>query len=184
MDPISAVLTVANLLAVVDNLYGGVIFARPATREPKLNRFYVRLITEKARFAERKRRMGIETSDDVESLISKLPGDAQRSIPLILAPMQKYVKLSEQLFVKYGIAPPNVVDSHRNFRDKLRRIDLLMDGQPDLYEILDRLKNCNDELLTIAPPPPGYYVSLAENDMTLELLDEAQDTGLDAPWRP
>ena len=183
MDPLSAILVVANLLAVVDNLYRGIKFVRRAAQDPKVDGFYVRLITEKARYAEWKRRMGIETSDDIETLISKLPEDAQRSFPLILAPMQKYVKEAQKLFVRYGIATPELADSHQNFRAKLRRIDLLMDGHRHLNDLLDTLKNCNDGLLTIAPPPPGYHVSLAGNDPTL-VGHEAQYTGLDALQRP
>ena len=183
MDPLSTILVVANLLAVVDNLYRGVKFVRRAAQDPKVDGFYVRLITEKARYAEWKRRMGIETSDDVETLISKLPEDAQRSFPLILAPMHKYVKESEQLFVKYGIGPSDTADCIQSFRTKLRRINLLMDGHRQLNDILDTLRNCNDGLIHIAPPPPGYHVSIAGNDPTL-VGHEAQYTVLDAPRRP
>ena len=183
MDPISSVLVIVNLLAVADNLYRGVKFIRRTTQDPKVDGFYIRLITEKARYAEWKRRMGIETDDDVETLISKLPEDAQRSFPSILAPLQKYVKESEQLFVKYGIVQPDTADTHQNFRAKLRRVDLLMDGHRHLNNLLNTLKNCNDGLLTIAPPPPGYHVSLAGDDPTL-MGHEAQYTGLDAHQRP
>ena len=184
MDPLSGVLVTAELLAVVDNLYRGIRLVRYALQDPKADGFNVRFITEKARHAEWKRRMGIETSDDVSVLISKLPEEAQQELPSILKPMQKYVKLAEQLFVKYGISSSDTVNSHLNFRDKLRRIDLMMDGQQHLSDILDTLKNCNDGLLTIASPPPGYHVSLAGNDVALETLDEAQYTESDAPRRP
>lgn len=184
MDPLSAILLTANLLAVVDNLYRGISILRRAAQDPKLDGFYVRLITEKARFAEWKRRMGIETSDDVETLISKLPEDAQKSFRLILAPMQKYIIVSEKLFVKYRIQSPDTVDSHQSFRAKLRRIDLLMDGQQHLNDILDTLKNCNDGLVTIAPPPPGYHISPAGDDSTLEISDEAQYTVVDDSRQP
>lgn len=80
MDPLSTLLVVANILAVVDNLYRGVQFVRRAAQDPKVDGFYVRLITEKARYAEWKRRMGIETDDDVETLISKLPEEAQKIV--------------------------------------------------------------------------------------------------------
>ena len=183
MDPTSTILLVANLLAAVDNIYRGVKFVRRPAQDPKVDGYYVRLITEKARYAEWKRRMGIETSDDVETLISKLPHEAQGSFPLILAPMHKYVEESDQLFVKYGIVPPDTADSHQNFRAKLRRMNLLMDGHRQLNDLLHTLKNCNDGLLTIAPPPPGHHVSLAGNDPTMVGL-EARSTEFDAPQRP
>ena len=183
MDPLSAIHVPANLLAVVDNLYYGVRLVRRALQDPKGDGLNVRFMTERARYAEWKMRMGIETSDDVDAQISKLPEDAQKSFPLILKPMQEYVKVAEQLFVEFGIGSPNTVDSHLKFRDKLQRIDILMDGQRHLNEILDTLKKCNDGLLTIAPPPPGYHVSLAGSKRVLMTLDEAQYTGLDAPRR-
>ena len=184
MDPLSGVLVTANLLAVVDNLYHGIRLVRHALQDSKADGFNVRFITEKARYAEWKRRMGIETSDDIDALISMLPEEAQRSFPSILNPVQKYVKLAEQLFVKHGISSSDTVNSHLNFRDKLQRIDLMMDGQQHVNDILDTLKNCNDGLLTIAPPPPGYHVNLAGNDLALVTLDEAQYTESDAPGRP
>lgn len=184
MDPLSIILVTANLLAVVDNLCRGTTLVRHAFQDPKADGLNVRFITERARYAEWKRRMGIETSDDVDALISKLPEDAQKDLALILIPMQKYVKMAEQLFVKYGIGSSDTVNSHLNFRDKLQRIDLMVDGQRHLNDILDTLKNCNDRLLTIAPPPPGYHVSPAGNDVALETLDEAQFTGLDDPRQP
>ena len=183
MDPSTAILEIANLLAVVDNLYRGIKFVRRAAQDPKEDAFHVRLITEKARYAEWKRRIGIETTDDVEALISKLPEDAQMSLAWILVSMYKYVRESKQLFVKQGIVPPDTTDSHDNFRDKLRRIDLLMDGHRQLNDLLDTLTKCNDGVLTIAPPPLGCHVSLTGEDPTL-VGDEAQYTGLDAPQRP
>ena len=98
MDPSTAILEIANLLAVVDNLYRGVKFVRRAVQDPKEDAFYVRLITEKARFAEWKRRIGIESTDDVEALLSKLPVNAQNSLSWILISMYKYVRESKQLF--------------------------------------------------------------------------------------
>lgn len=127
--------------------------------------------------------MAIETAEDLEILLSKLPDDARRTLPMILAPMQKYNDLSERLFKKYGISPPNVTNTARTFKDKVRRVDLLIDGQRQLDQVLDTLKSCNDGLLTIAPPAPGYYVSLAGNDQILETSDELQHPILDASQR-
>ena len=183
MDHPAGILLAANLVAVTDKFYRSVGNIERAAHDPKEHGFYVRLLTEKARYADWKRRMGIETSHDAKTLISKLPEDAQRSFPLILAPMQKYVKESEQLFVKYGIAPPDAADTHRNFKAKLRRIGFLMNGHRQLNDLLDTLKNCNDGLLTIAPPPSGHHVILAGNDPTV-VDPEAQYTGLDAAQRP
>lgn len=128
--------------------------------------------------------MGIENDEDVKTLISKLPEDAKQSLPMILAPMQKYVKESERLFEKYGIVSPDLGDRRMTLKDKGRRVNFLMDGQRELDEIMDTLKNCNDGLLTIAPPAPGYYVSLAGNDQLLERSDEAEFPGLDSLRRP
>ena len=184
MEPVSALFAVVNLLAVADNLYDGVHLMPRVVQDPKVDWYFVRLITEKARFAEWKRRMGMEKDEDVETLISKLPEDAKMSLPTILAPMQKYVEVAEGLFVKYDITSRNTVESHRSFKERLWRVDLLTMGQQQLNEILDSLENCNDGLLTIAPPGPGYYVSLAGNDQVLERSDETGDLGLDLLERP
>lgn len=183
MDPFTIILVTANFLAVVDNLYRGVQFVREVAQDPKADGLYVRLITEKARYAEWKRRMGIENSEDIQNLMNKLPVDARQSLPSILFPMVKYVDVAEKLFKRYGITSPHLADKQRSFRDKLRRVDLLMDGQRHLDDLLKTLKDCNDGLLTIAPPAPGYYVSLAGNDQILETSPESQNLGLEALQR-
>ena len=68
MDPFSIVVSVANLIALVDNAYRGVQFVRRAFEDPRTDALYVRLITEKARYAEWRRRMGISTEEDTQAL--------------------------------------------------------------------------------------------------------------------
>lgn len=127
--------------------------------------------------------MAIETEQDLQVLLSKLPEDARRNLPMILAPMQKYGDLSERLLEKYGIGPPNAGPIKRNFNGKLRRIDLMVDGHRQLDQVLDTLKSCNDGLLTIAPPAPGYYVSVTGDDQILETSDEPQHSILGSSQR-
>ena len=184
MDPISGMLLTVNALAVVDNLFRGIKFIRRVGQDPKSDGLYIRLITEKARFAEWKRRMNIESADDLKNLMQKLPVNARESLDIILLPMVKYMKEAETLFNKYGINTPDPLDRKRSFSDKLKRIDLLMDGQRQLDDLLSTLKNCNDGLLTIAPPAPGYYVSLAGNDQILETSQDAQSLRLEDLQRP
>ncbi len=51
MDPVSAIVAVVNLLVFVDNVYRGVnVILKPA-EDPRADALYVRLITEKARYA-------------------------------------------------------------------------------------------------------------------------------------
>ena len=183
MDPLSAVLLTVNFIAVVDNLYRGIKFVREIAQDPKADGLYVRLITEKARYAEWKRRMGIENSEDIQNLMNILPLDARESLPSILFPLAKYVELAEKLFKRYGITSPHIADKQRSFKDKLRRVDLLLDGQRQLDDLLKTLKDCNDGLLTIVPPAPGYYVSLAGNDQILETSPESHDLRLEALQR-
>lgn len=176
MDPLSIVLLTANLLALVDNFYRGVKFVRKVAQDPKIDGLYVRLLTEKARYAEWKRRMGVKKDEEFKTLISKLPEDARHSLPMILTPMKKYLKLTEDLFEKYGVLSPDAMQEHRTLRDKVRRFDLLMDGQRQIEDLIETLKNCNDGLLTIAPPAPGYYVSLYSDDRILETGDQIPDS--------
>ena len=184
MEVISSVLVVANVLALADSLSRGIRFLRMVTQDPKSDGLYIRLITEKARFAEWKRRMNIESADDLTNLMQKLPANARESLDIILLPMVKYTKEAETLFDKYGINNPDQLDRKRSFSDKLKRIDLLMDGQRHLDDLLSTLKNCNDGLLTIAPPAPGYFVSLAGNDQILETSQDAQSLGFEDLQRP
>ena len=184
MEPIGTVLVAANVLAVVDNLFRGIKFFRRLAQDPKSDGLYIRLITEKARFAEWKRRMNIESAEDLTNLMQKLPANARESLDIILLPMVKHMKEAETLFNKYGINNPDPLDRKRSFSDKLKRIDLLIDGQRQLDDLLSTLKNCNDGLLTIAPPAPGYYVSLAGNDQILETSQDAQSLDLEDLQRP
>ena len=136
----------------------------------------MRLLTEKARYAEWKRRMGVLKDEEFKILVTKLPQDARHSLPMILAPMNKYVKLTEEIFEKYGILSPDTMQEHQTLSDKIRRFDLLIDGQPQIEDLIETLKNCNDGLLTIAPPAPGYYVSLSRDDQLLETGDQIPDS--------
>ncbi|KAL8736255.1 MAG: hypothetical protein Q9166_000410 [cf. Caloplaca sp. 2 TL-2023] len=176
MEPLSIVLLTANLLALVDNFYRGARFVRKVAQDPRIDGLYVRLLTEKARYAEWKRRMGVKKDEEFKTLISKLPEDARHSLPMILTPMKKYLKLTEDLFEKYGVLSPDTMQEHRTLRDKIRRFDLLLDGQRQIDDLIETLKNCNDGLLTIAPPAPGYYVSLSSDDQILETGDQTPDS--------
>jgi hypothetical protein len=159
MDHLPSIRSAAKFLAVVDNVYRGNEFERMVSQDPESDEQYVRLITEKARFAEWKRRMNVKDSDNLEDLMRKLLANARESLRIILRPMEKYMKEAETSFKKY-------------------------DEQRQLDDLLSTLKNCNDGLLTIAPPAPGYYVSLAGNHQILETSQGAQDSGLDDFYRP
>ncbi|KAL8926907.1 MAG: hypothetical protein Q9208_002716 [Pyrenodesmia sp. 3 TL-2023] len=175
-DPLSTTLSTANLLALTDFVYRSVQFVRKVAQGPKFDLLYVRLITEKARYAEWKRRMGVQETEDFKTLVTLLPADARESLPIILAPIKKYVDVAEWLLVKYGVSPLDMTEVNWRLRGEMRRANLLMDVQRQLKDILETLKTCNDGLLTIAPPAPGYYVSLAGNDPILETADQALDT--------
>ena len=163
MDHNFSIAVTANSLAVVDVLYRGIKFWREVAQDPEADELYVRLITEKARYAEWKRHTGIEKSEDIQNLMNKLPVDARQSLPSILLPMGEYVDLAEKLFKNYGITSPHTADKQRSFRDKLRRVDLLSHGQRQLDDLLKTLKDCNDGLLTIEPPAPEPGMTHLQN---------------------
>ena len=169
MEALSGITFIVNFVALADNIFRGVRFLRRAFGDPRADALYVRLITEQARYAEWKRRMGIENERDVESLLTKIPDNARESLTIILAPMEKYLRESQLMFQKYGIEKPGDDIAHRTWQNKLKRVDFMIDGQRELTVLLNTLKDCNDGLLTIAPPAPGYYVSLASNDPILEM---------------
>ena len=99
------------------------------------------------------------TPDDARELLAKLPEDAGKCLMIILRPLEKYMKESEDLFTKYAVGKPGKTEEHRSFRNRLKRIDLRIDGKRELNKLPDTLKSCNDALLTVAPPPPVYSVS-------------------------
>ncbi len=165
---LALVATAANLLALVDNVYRGAKFLRQSVQDPRADAFYVRLITEDARYSEWRRRMGVETREDIDSLLLKLPRNARESLTVILDPLERYLKDAEKMFVKYGIGKPGKRHNKPGFRNNLKRIDFMIDGRREMGELLDTLKVCNDGLITIAPPAPGYHVSVTGSDPILE----------------
>ena len=180
-EAIIAVGLVANLLAVTDNLYRGLRFVQHISEDPKVDGLFIRLVTEKARYAEWKRRMGIEKDEDIDALLPKLPDEAAKNLPMILSPMARYTKLSDRLFKKYGIKAPNAEESQKTLRDKMRLVNFFIDGQRQLDEVLDTLKSCNDGLFTIAPPAPGYWVS--RDDPILETSGDSEEEEFDTLLR-
>lgn len=173
-EALSLLSLLANFVALTDNLYRGVRFIRRVSEDPRVDELYVRLITEQASYAEWKRRMGIENDEDIRSLVEKIPENARESLKIILAPMEKYLKESQEMFKKYGIVKPGKFDERLGLKDKLRRFDFLLIGHKELTDLLNTLKACNDGLLKIAPPAPGYYVSLFNNDPILETSQPTQ----------
>lgn len=174
MEPISVLFLAANFIAVGDNIYRAARLVNRSFKDPRADGLYVRLITEQARYAEWNRRMGIEKPEDVTSLLGNIPEGARESLLIILEPMGKYLIESEKLFKKYGIEKPGKFHQRFTLHDKLRRVNFLMDGERELTDLLNTLKHCNDGLLTIAPPAPGYYVSLSSNDPILETSQATQ----------
>lgn len=173
MEPPSVITLMANFVSLTDNLYRGVRFIRRSYVDPRTDGLYVRLITEQARYAEWKRRMGIEKLEDITALLGKIPENARESLKIILAPMGKYLRESEELFKKYGFEN---FDGPPRLKDKLKCIDFLNHGEWELTNLLNTLKHCNDGLLTIAPPAPGYHVSLPNNDLILEMSQPTQQS--------
>ena len=180
-EALASVVLVANLLAVTDNIYRGLRFVQHVSEDPKVNGLVIRLVTEKARYAEWKRRMGIEKDEDIDALLRKLPDEAAKNLPIILSPIEKYMNLSDRLFKKYGIKALNAEESQKTLRNKMRVANFYLDGQRQLDEVLDTLKSCNDGLFTIAPPAPGYWVS--RDDPILQTSGDSEESDLDTLLR-
>ena len=164
MDPLSSIALIANRLAVAEDLYRGVQFARNIAQDPGDDAFFVRLITEKARFAEWKRRMGIGTAknEDIEALIHELPEDARKVFLDVLTPFKKYLPLIERQYTKNGAETPNNQVKGQRLSANLRQVQSPMDGSERSDDILETLRSCNNGLIQIAPPAP----TLASWEMT------------------
>lgn len=164
----STVTSVTSFIAAADHAYRAIHFLLRAYDDPRTDELYVRLLTERARYAEWKRRMGIEKMNDLPLLIHKVPPAARESMQIILEPIEKYPDKSELLIKKYAIEKPGQFAGKTGLSDMRKRLRFLRHGEKELSELLDTFKHCNDGLLTIAPPPPGYYVSLSSNDPSFE----------------
>lgn len=122
--------------------------------------------------------MGIIRKEDVDNLIKKIPASTQDSMLMILRPMEKYLDQSQELMKKFRIDKPGLSKEKLGLRDKAKRAEFIFHGEKELFNLLETLKHCNDGLLTIAPPPPGYYVSLLSNDPIFESsqpMEQAQN---------
>ncbi|KAL8797315.1 MAG: hypothetical protein Q9195_000469 [Heterodermia aff. obscurata] len=119
--------------------------------------------------------MEIKTDDYLTVFLTKLPENAKRSLPMILAPMENYRALSARLFDNDdGIDLFNTADAKRSFRDRPREMDVPINGQPQQDQILGTLTSCNDVLLTIASPAPDTSVDLPGEYQTFETSDKPQ----------
>lgn len=168
MEPLNVTGLATNLFVLSDNLYRAVRFVRRAFEDPRPDGLYVRLITEQARFAEWKRHMGIGNLEDATALLERMPEQARESLMTILAPMEKYLDVSQDLLKRYGIEKPGQGDRRHTLIDKFKRVEFLRDRQKELTDLLDTLKYCNDGLLTIAQPAPGYNVNLLSINPIIE----------------
>ena len=167
MDPFTLVVSIANLIALTDNLYRGVKYFREAFNDPRADDLYVRLLTERARFAEWKNKMGIESGGDLDKLFEKLSDSNQEALSAMLRPLVKYTRYAEEIADRYAVGRFHERGEKLLFKDRLRRLNFRFQGADELAQMLQTLKSCNDGLLTIAPPPPGYYSSLQNNDAVI-----------------
>lgn len=163
MDPITATILALGAVASIDELLKALQFIRRWRRDPRTEGLHVRLITERARFAEWKRRMGLNHLEDLTLLLEKFPEDTQTSLLMILLPIEKYLKESQKMLDTFGICGPDQKTTPFGWKVLVKRLGFHYFAEDDLSVLLDTLKHCNDGLLTIAPPPPGYSVSLLAN---------------------
>lgn len=159
MDGLSIVLALANLIALTDNIYRGVKFIREGLSDPGADDLYVRLLTEKARFAEWKNRMGIDSTEDLNKLLEKLSADNQKALLAMLRPLLKHSRTAQDLADEYALGSTPSQHGSATIREKMKRLNFRFHGADQLSALLQTLKSCNDGLITIAPPPPGYYVN-------------------------
>jgi len=155
MDPLTVGLVLFNALAFTEKFYCGLQVVRRG-QDPTSDDLYIRLIVEKARYAEWKKRMGIDTIEDAKKLMGKLTPETRVSLTEILTPMQRYTEKTDKMFARYNIhslTPPTPLTP----KQLLQRVDFAIDGQRRLNELLNVLKSCNDGLVQIVPPAPAYH---------------------------
>ncbi|KAI9718538.1 MAG: hypothetical protein M1812_003989 [Candelaria pacifica] len=119
----------------------------------------VRLITERARFKEWLRRMGLDQHDvDYRALKSQLPQSAQNDVLEILKGLHQWLESAEQLQARFGIQTLSGTVGSRDKKPMYMRLQWALSGHEKLRDLVDTLHALNNGLETIAPPPPGYFV--------------------------
>lgn len=156
MDAVTGILALVNLLLFTDKFFRGVKIVRRG-QDLMSDDLYIRLIVEKARYAEWKNRMGINTIGDAQKLMGKLTIETRFSLMEILSSMQRYTEETEKYSVRYNLdslTPPSPLNTSERLSP---RINFAPDDQRKLNELLNVLKSCNDGLVQIVPPAPAYY---------------------------
>ena len=130
--------------------------------------------TEAARYAEWKARMKIRHYHD---FVVKLPRSDRKRLLSILEPAVKHMRESS------GSSPssklPDLIgkrtdkpwpfNSWRVSENAAGPVDAPIEQKSLLFKTCKVLKECNDGLLSITPPPPGYFVKAINEESQLDV---------------
>lgn len=156
MDPLALTATFFSIGYVCEKAYR---VARTVKQGhgPRSENLWIRFLVEKARYADWKKRMGVETNVDTKRFLSRLPPDTRASLIEIIEPMRKYSGETEDMFKRYGIHGYDSVKPPTKAFQAINRVNFAIDGVKTLTELLDIVTTCNNGLLQLAPPAPAYH---------------------------
>lgn len=128
------------------------------TKDPQADAIVARFYTEQAKLEEWQRRMQISTTADLVQVASQLDSKPQAKMIRIYKDLQIWMQKADAMLKRFGLDPESV-SRNQSFRSFSQRLKWTVVGLQELDGLLMTLHHLNEGLNTIAPPPPGYYVS-------------------------
>lgn len=195
--PESSVNDLAKLFSIVDDFYDTVDdlnALRKAAEYANAKELIIPFSTEAARYAEWKARMRIGPYDGFRTLLVKFSRSDRKRLLSILKPAVKHMResigssRSSKLPALIGkrTDKPWPFNSWRVSETAAGPADAPMEQKSMLFETCKVLKECNDGLLSIPPPPPGYFVKAINDESQVDVRPSqmTQSLGLEVLQGP
>ena len=187
----------AKPFCIVDEFYDTVDdlnALRKAAEYANAKELIIPFSTEAARYAEWKARMKIRDYKDFRKLVIKLPrSDGERLLGILESVLEQMREIiGSNLFSKLPALIGKQTDklwpfnSWRVSENAAGPVGTPMKQKRLLIKTCKVLKECNDGLLGITPPPPGYFVKAINNESQLDVRPSqmAQSLGLEVLQGP
>ena len=187
----------AKLLSIVDDFYDTIDdlnALRKAAEYANVKELIIPFSTEAARYAEWKARMRFRRWHDIRSLVVKYPRSDRERLLSILEPAVKHIRdgigssESSKLPALVGkeTGKPWPFDSWRVLETAAGPVGSPMEQKNLLYKTCKVLKECNDGLLSITPPPPGYFIRAIDDESQVDVRPSqmTQSLGLEVLQGP
>ena len=168
LDP--SINDLSTLLSIVDDFYDTVDdlnALRKAAEYANVKELIIPFSTEAARYAEWKARMRIRRWHDIRSLVVKFSRSDRERLLSILEPAVQHIR--DSIGSSGSSKLPWPFDSWRVSETAAGSVDAPMEQKSLLYKTCKVLKECNDGLLSITPPPPGYFIRAIDDESQVDV---------------